>query len=210
VLDFTFTGDGNKAFDGSEDVPAVVASPVFQDYDFSSASDNPHEQYIDAIERSEFDQVWSSAFHLELTPQVMPTLSLTVNATHGQVRTYSTGAPYGCVDALWLQDRMWEYIHAQHISPQTVPIFVMEYTRGGFMSKGSYKPVFEGEHGAGNFSRLHGTAAEVDGQTWIISTFQPAPIRPVTPDHPYTWGNIGVLGHEISEWAYDPYALNTV
>jgi hypothetical protein len=210
-LDFTFTGAGDKAFNGSEDVPAVVGSPMFQGNDYSSFSDNPQEQYLDAIERSEFNQVGSSPFHLELAPTVMPTLSLAVNAAHGQVLTYPSGIQYGCVDAYWLFDRIWEYIHVQHISPQAVPIFVMEYTRGGIMSKGSCIPAYSGVHGAGNPARGHGAVgAEVEGQTWMIASYEPAPIRPITPDHPYTYSNIDTLGHEISEWAHDPYGLNTV
>jgi hypothetical protein len=210
-LDFTFTSAGNRAFNGSEDVPAVVGSPMFQDYDYSSFSDNPHEQYLDAIERSEFNQVGSSPFHLDLAPRVMPTLSLAVNAAHGQVLTYPSGIQYGCVDAYWLFDRIWEYIHVHQISPQTVPIFVMEYTRGGIMSNGSCIPAYSGVHGAGNPARGHGSVgAEVEGQTWMVSSYEPAPIRPVTPDHPYTYSNIDTLGHEISEWAHDPYGLNTV
>jgi hypothetical protein len=210
-LDFAFAGAGNRAFNGSEDVPAVVGSPMFQDYDYSSFSDNPHEQYLDAIERSEFNQVGSSPFHIDLAPKVMPTLSLTVNAAHGQVLTYPSGIQYGCVDAYWLFDRIWEYIHVHKISPQAVPIFVMEYTRGGIMSKGSCIPAYSGLHGAGNPARGPGAVgAEVEGQTWMISTYEPAPIRPITPDHPYTYSNIDTLGHEISEWAHDPYGLNTV
>ncbi|HTJ76556.1 MAG TPA: hypothetical protein VL337_14465 [Acidimicrobiales bacterium] len=210
-LDFAFTGPTNQAFNGSEDVPAVVGSPMFQDNDYSSFSDNPHEQYLDAIERSEFDQVGPSPFHLKLAPQVMPTLSLTVNAAHGQVLTYPSGLHYGCVDAYWLFDRIWEYIHVHQISPQSVPIFVMEYTRGGIMSKGACIPAYSGLHGAGNPGRGQGAyGAEVEGQTWMISTYEPAPIRPITPDHPYTYSNIDTLGHEIAEWAHDPYGLNTV
>jgi hypothetical protein len=210
-LDFGFTSAGNEAFNGSADVPAVLGSPMFQEYDYSSFSGNPSEQYLDAIERSEFNQVGSSPFHLRLAPQVMPTLSLTVNAAHGQVLTYPSGVHYGCVDAYWLFDRIWEYIHVHHISPQSIPIFVMEYTRGGIMSKGSCIPAYSGLHGAGNPGRSQSAAgAEVEGQTWMISTYEPAPIRPITSDHPYTYSNIDTLGHEIAEWAHDPYGLNTV
>jgi hypothetical protein len=46
------------------------------------------------------------------------------------------------------------------------------------------------------------------GQTSMEVSYEPAPIRPITPDHPYTFKDITILGHEIAEWGDDPYALD--
>ena len=210
-VDLSFTSAGGMAFDGSEVSQAVLASPIFQPGDYSAFSANTGVQYLDGVMRSEFDQVGSSPYHLNLAPTLFPTLSLSVPQNHGQVLSYSTGIQYGCVDAHWLADRAWEYMHTHGIQPSTLPIFLIKYTRGGIMSQGSCIPAYSGVHGAGNPGRGNGAASsETMGQTWMVSTYEPAPIRPPTPDHPYTYTNIEVLGHEVAEWANDPYGLNKV
>lgn len=210
-IDLSFAGNGGQAFNGSEVSQAVMGSPIFRPGDYSAFSDNTGVQYLDAVMRSEFDQVGSSPYHLALTPSLLPTLSLSVPQDHGQVLAYPSGIQYGCVDAYWLFDRIWEYIHTHGIQPSTLPVFVFEYTRGGIMSHGTCIPAYSGLHGAGNVGRGHGASnSETMGQTWIISTYEPTAIRPITPDHPYTYRDIDTLGHEVSEWANDPYGLNHV
>jgi hypothetical protein len=61
-------------------------------------------------------------------------------------------------------------------------------------------------HGAGNPGTVEQHTGD-DGVTWMEASYEPAPIRPITPDSPYTQGH-PVLSHEIAEWADDPYALN--
>ncbi len=210
-VDLSFEANGGEAFNGSEVTQALVNSPIFKPADYSAFSNNTAVQYEDAVMRSQFNQVGASSFHLELKPTVMPTLALSVPTVKGQVQAYQSGAQYACVDAEWLFDHMWNYIEAQHISPTTLPIFIFKYMRGGLTRAGTCEPLFVGVHGAGNPARgFPSTHAEPMGQTWILSTYEPAPIRPITPNHPYTFKNIDTLAHEVAEWANDPYGLNIV
>lgn len=211
-VDLAFAGSGGQSFDGSAVTQAVLHSPIFQPADYSSFSANVGVQYLDAVMRSEFDRAGASAYHLELTPTVLPTLALSVPANKGQVLTYpQNGKQYGCVDGHWLADRMWEYLHSHGVSPATLPVLLLEYTRGGFMSHGACIPSFSGLHGAGNPAVGRGAGhSETMGQTWIITTYEPTAIRPPTPDHPYTYRDIDTLAHEVAEWANDPYGNNQV
>jgi hypothetical protein len=168
-------------------------------------------QYEDAVMRSQFNQVGDSPFHLRLTPTVFPTLRLSVPKSNGQVQAYPTGARYGCVDFRWLFMRLWSVIGSLHVSPTSLAIFLTTYVRGGFTSNGACVQYFVGIHGAGNPGAGTGAArSETMGQTWIESSYEPVAIRPITPDHPYTFRDISILGHEIAEWGDDPYALNLV
>jgi hypothetical protein len=106
---------------------------------------------------------------------------------------------------------MWQAISALHVSPTTLPIFIFKWSRGGLMQNGVCQPLYSGFHGAGNPGRNLGAVnSETMGQTWIQATYDPATIRPITPDHPYTYTNVDTLSHEVSEWADDPYGLNSV
>lgn len=210
-IDLSFDANGGQAFNGSDTVPAVLNSPIFKGADYSAFSNNNGVQYLDAVMRSQFNQVGSSGYHLKLSPSVMPTLTLNVPRNRGQIERYPSGAQYGCVESHWLFDRMWEYMNTQSVRPTTLPIFLVEYTRGGAMVNGTCVPVFSGVHGAGNPAAGWGSFnSQTLGQTWILATYEPSPIRPVTPDHPYTYTNVDVLSHEVSEWANDPFAENAV
>jgi hypothetical protein len=210
-IDLSFEANGGQAFNGSEVTQAVVNSPIFKPADYSTFSNNTGVQYGDAVMRSQFNQVGTSPFHLELKPTVMPTLMLSVPKDKGQVQAYTSGAQYACVDFYWLFDHAWSYLDAQHISPTTLPIFIVKYLRGGLTRAGICQAYFVGIHGAGNAGRSFGAVnSERTGQTWIFASYEPAPIRPITPDHPYTFKNVDTLAHEVAEWENDPYGLNLV
>jgi hypothetical protein len=210
-VDLSFDANGGQSFNGSDVTQAVVNSPIFQPADYSAFSNNTGVQYEDAVMRSQFNQVGASPFHLVLQPTVLPALEIHVPADKGQVETYPSGAQYGCVDYLLLFHRMWSYIGSMHISPTTLPIFIMKWMRGGLIKDGICQAGYVGVHGAGNPGRSFGaTNSETTGQTWIEASYEPAPISPITANHPNAFNNIDTLAHEISEWADDPYALNFV
>lgn len=210
-VDLSFEADGGQEFNGSEVTQAVINSPIFKPADYSAFSNNPGVQYGDAVMRSQFNQVGTSSFHLELKPTVLPTLALSVPKDKGQLQAYPSGAQYACVDFFWLFYHAWSYIHAQHISPTTLPIFILKYGRGGLSKAGNCQASFVGIHGAGNPARsVAGFNSETTGQTWIFASYEPAPIRPITLDHPYTFKNVDTLAHEVAEWENDPYGLNVV
>lgn len=210
-VDLSFEAGDGQSFNGSESVQAVVHSPIFQGADYSAFSNNVGVQYEDAVMRSQFNQVGDSPFHLKLQPNVLPTLRLFVPKSNGEVEAYPNGAQYGCVDFAWLYPRLWSAMGSLHISPTTLAIFLTTWVRGGYISHGSCVPYFIGIHGAGNPGRNIGAAhSETMGQTWIEVSYEPASIRPSTPDYPGLFKNILPLGHEIAEWGDDPYTLNTV
>jgi hypothetical protein len=209
-VDLSFEANGGQSFNGSNSVQAVVHSPIFQGADYSAFSNNVGVQYLDAVMRSQFNQVGNSPFHLELQPNVQPPLQLSVPKGQGEVEAYPNGAQYGCVAFSWLYERMWSAIGSRHISPTTLPIFLSTWVRGGYHSHGVCVPYFIGIHGAGTGGALINGTSAVIGQTWMEVSYDPANIRPSTPDYPGLFKDIDALGHEIAEWADDPYAKNTV
>jgi hypothetical protein len=215
-VDLSFEANGGQTFKGSDSVQAVLHSPIFQAADYSAFSDNRGVQYEDAVMRSQFDQVGASPFHLELAPTVLPTLRLSVPKSNGEVQTYANGAQYGCVDFGWLFPRMWSAMGSLHVIPTSLVVFLTTYVRGAYTSRGACIPFFVGIHGAGNPGRGYpengngASSSETMGQTWMVASYEPVAIRPITPDHPYTYRDVEILGHEIAEWADDPYALNVI
>jgi hypothetical protein len=209
ALNFTFEPTG-QSFNASDVVDATVNSPIFQPTDWTAFSNNPHEQYLDAVIRSEFNQVGPSPYHLILAQPKIISVHIDVPAPQGSIRISRTGHPYGCVDGRFTLNTMWNLIGSLHIDPTSLPIFLSNE-----VYPSCRRPIIA-FHGFGPppITALDNpdiTSVEGQGQqsvqTWVWSQYlqpwQYGPREPGTKD-------VNVLGHELSEWANDPFVSNTV
>jgi hypothetical protein len=161
--------------------------------------------------RSEFNQVGSSPFHLELQPSVLPTMSLAVPQQQGAVRTYRNGAVDGCVAWTFLYTHLWSTLHSLHIRPTTLPIFLLKDTLVGDVVHGVCQPVAVGYHAAGDPGRSPSLgASETIGQTFIEATYLTRSYFNPSPAFQHPYRDVEVLSHEISEWENDPFIQNHV
>jgi hypothetical protein len=225
-IDVTFSKQGGFALKGSDVVARVLASPLFNGADFSttptvtSAADadgnvqvipggelsagNTDSQYLDALMRSQFNKV-GTGYHVRLGhPTVMSPWTMDCSKAGGAAFVNARGVAYGMCnnfpfDAPWGQWRL---------DPTHLVIFVSRNIVVG-SARGC---CFLGFHTAG---RVEGRGSGVISgqgaqpvQTWMITTYiDPGLYRPATSPMEST---IEVLGHEIAEWADDPFATNVV
>jgi hypothetical protein len=219
-VDLVFSNNNNYTLNGSDVIPGVLASPVFTPSDFSSTPistggsgalsvGNVNVQYLDAVMRSEFNQT-GTAYHLLLSPNVWPPLTLTVPAGQGGAFVNTRGIPYGSVDKHWFLDRLWEAVHNLNLDPTHLFIFVskstvltsQKFTYGGFhFSSVSHSAPFSGTPPI---------------YTFIWATYNTPGLRSdfqiLQPDGTpgaYFKRDTMILTHEVAEWANDPFNNNS-
>ena len=218
-IDVTVRG---RAFNGSDVIPAVLASPVFQTGDYSStahaststgakgdggvlSAGNDHVQYVDAIMRSQFNK-GGTDYHLSLTPKVRRTVTIDVPDSAGMVRVTRSGIANALVDETWFQPKVEGLTASLHyLQPHRLALFI---TNDVMLYVGAGCCVF-GAHGTTD------TTAEGNGsdgrqslQTFVwASWITPGSFSPFT-----SWAkqDISGLSHEIAEWAADPFLTNFV
>src|SRR4029077_1207589 len=108
---------GGRAFNGSDVIPAVLASPLFQTGDYSSttaassrtgaagpggelSAGNVDVQLLDATMRSQFNKV-GTGYHLYLTPKVRRAVAIDVPDSAGLIRVTPFGVANALVDKTW-------------------------------------------------------------------------------------------------------------
>jgi len=186
---------GPIALDGTNVVPAVQNSPIFQVADYNAGgTDLGVTQYGDALQRGEFNNLpgFSPDYHVLLgTPTVMPTVTVTVtSATQGNLYRLRSGGLIGVVTSSFLNAQINSQIHG--FTANTLPIFLTDN-------------VFEGFDGTINTCCVLGyhnsqQPPATTAKTWIYAartepgTFVNNVILDVQP-----------LSHEVAEWLNDPF-----
>ena len=190
--------DGN-VLDATPDAIDAAASPLFQAGAFAEGAT----QYGDAMQRGEFWQTMATSYHVLLgTPELLPTVEVTVPPAKGSTFLAPGGHLEAHVDAVWLVNLIHQTIAARHISPTSLPIVLSHDTI-------ALGPRFVGAHGTtGGWQCRDTSCGSVNGngrqpvQTYVYATWFP---------HTFTTNpDAVVLSHEIAEWLNDPFADNTV
>ena len=217
-LRLSFERNGGYTLDGADEVALTVASPLFQNADYTStahssggagplSAGNVGVQYEDAIMRSQFDKVGSS-YHLVLGgPTLLPTVSLSVPMVEGSVYVNSRNVVYGIADGGWFSDRVQQLLGQLHIDPTHLPIFL---TDNVFLAYGQWCCAL-GYHGAmKSVGRGYGSTS--GSGTQAVNTFiYAAYVRPGTYQQVVEFTtDIHPLSHEIAEWTADPFINNTI
>jgi hypothetical protein len=163
-------------------------------------------QYIDALQRAEFQTTVNAAHHTNLSATVGATLTVSINAGNAGSTTAAVFSVGGCgagtlgvVNINTLNSQFTSYITAHGLNASQFPLFVL------------YNAVMS--NGAANntanccilgFHNALGNSTAAPGQTYGVADFQ---------GNATTFTGVSdttVLAHEIGEWANDPSGLNSV
>jgi hypothetical protein len=216
---------GGRAFNGSDVIPAVLASPIFQTSDYAStgaaststgargaggelSAGNVDVQLLDATMRSQFNKVGTD-YHLYLEPIVRRPVTISVPAALGVLRTSRGGITSARVDVTWFQPQVEGLTASLHyLQPHRLALFITNDVR----LYGNHDPVIccvFGAHGTTD------TTAEGNGsdgrqslQTFVWASWMTAGIA--NPATAWAVQDINGLSHEIAEWAADPFETNVV
>ena len=213
------------AFNGSDVVPTVLASPLFQNGDYSSTSaastatggrgaggelsaGNVDVQLLDATMRSQFNKI-GTGYHLYLSATVRSPVTIEVPAEFGVLMTSRGGTTFADIDQTWFQPQVEGLTASLHyLQPHRLALFLTN----DVMLYGNHNPmaccVF-GAHGTTD------TTAEGNGsegrqglQTFVWASWIKA--GTFSPTKSWAKQDISGLSHEIAEWAADPFANNIV
>ncbi len=224
IIPLNVNVDG-MAFNGSDSVAGVVASPLFQNGDFSGApatgvgprgpggplsAGNSGVQLLDATMRSQFDKVGTD-YHLVLgAPVVFDPVTINVAADKSLLRVSPVGVVVATVDEGWFQTRVQNQLKRRHLDPTRLAIFLTK----NVLLYADHNPTHccsVGGHGAGHATGGLGGPVNGNGNqpihtfvwsSWLTSGFF----------GPGMWVMKDIVGlsHEIAEWANDPFNTNTV
>lgn len=209
-LRLAFEANNGFALDGTNEVGLTLASPIFQNRDYSStphsfggagplSSGNVGVQYADAVMRSQFNKT-GTGYHLVLEPHVLPTQSFSVPVPKGTAFINTQGVIFGIVDTGWLLTRLQELVGQLHIDPTHLAIFLTDDVIVTGRDGGWYL----GFHTADRQAQANGAQAV---HTYIYATYVQAGLfREVVENVK----DVHTLSHEIAEWAADPFINNTI
>jgi len=228
IIPLNVNVDG-ASFNGSDAVNAVLASPLFQNNNYTSTASatnaiggkgtggalsagNTGAQLLDATMRSEFNKVGSSeTYHLMLdTPAVFD--PVTIDVPDGMGILMRPGfITYANVDSHWFSTRIQNQLGRLHLDPTRLAIFLTDDVilsdgpnpAGGFVL---------GAHGAGPATSSSNGSANGNGdqpvQTFVWGSWlTPGFFRRSTN---FAVQDVYALSHEVVEWANNPFSDNTV
>jgi len=209
-------------FNADDVVASTLASPLFQSNDYSSTAKStggPGElslgnvgQLQDATMRSQFDKV-GSGYHLYLgSPSVVPTQTIDVPQKQGYVLVSARGVPFGDVDISWWSTRIQELMNSLHLDPTHLSIFLTNNTMLYVQQNNPFACCVIGYHGAAHVPGGGGGATNGNGNQGVNTFVYASYTTPGTFSQRsgYFVKDIHSLGHEVAEWADDPYINNTV
>jgi len=226
-LNLTFDSAPGYALNGSDVVARTLASPIFQNNDYSATSavsgaadaigripvvaggplsaGNTNVQYLDAIMRSQFNRV-GTGYHVILQPTVLPAVPVNIPTDQGLLLRNPVGVLWG----LQADPRAFDGVLAKlHLDPTHLWILL---TDNVFLGSPIGVCCATGFHATGLVAGRGGAQGSAQGDqplpTWIYSAYvRPGTYNPVF--RPF-WSDINTLSHEIAEWADDPFINNYV
>jgi hypothetical protein len=229
-----------QTYTGADAVPAILASPQFQNADYSLTSaastgpdillnlpggakgpggalsaGNSGIQLEDATMRAQFNKV-GTGYHLILgAPVVHDSITISVPANHGVVATRNAlrGVYFGDVDVNWFAAKLQNLNNSLgYIDPTHLPLYVTN----DVMLFSEPDPIngccIIGFHGAGIVPGRSTGSVHGNGNQPVQTYAWTSYITPGTFNPINSWAvqDIHALSHEIAEWADDPFVNNTV
>jgi hypothetical protein len=233
-MSFTFVSSADPnihTLDGTDRVLDTVRSPMFDDdADIGAAAnatasappDTPgvapanarpvqeprdRTQVADAIYRAQFGKT-GTRYHLYLgQPTILPAVSFSVPANQGFIAIgRRTGSRIGLMSISWFSSRLNETMRNLHISPKTLPIFLVNNVFLYIGSPGNCCVL--GYHGA--TSSLNGNGQQ-SVNTYMFASYSDPGIFGANPGDAISYiEDIHGLSHEVQEWVDDPFVNNIV
>jgi hypothetical protein len=204
-LNLSFAADGGLELDASQEADWVEESPIFVPTPMPSVE---QAQYLDAVMRSEFNQI-GSGYHVLLTTSTpLPAESLTVPPNQGALYVTPDGTLLGLVNQAWFSAQVQSLLAGSQLDPTTLPIVVSSNV---FLYQKSAATgcCTLGFHGAAHPTGMGTGSAHGNGDqpvqtfawaSWISS--------------PQIFGtditDVAGLSHEVAEWGHDPFSTNSV
>jgi hypothetical protein len=225
-LDVTVAG---QTFSGSDAVAAVVASPLFQNGDYSTtahvtralggkgsggnlSAGNDGVQLLDATMRAQFNKV-GTGYHLILEPTVLDAVAIDVSDDNGTTLTspMPRNITYADLSDHWFATRIQNQLGKLHLDPTRLALFLTK----DVVLFGGGNPMnccVIGAHGAGPATGQTNGSAHGNGnqpvQTYAWASWMTAGF--FSPRTSWAKQDIHGLSHELAEWASNPFVDNTV
>jgi len=226
---------GGSSYNGTDRVGAVLASPLFQNGDFSTttaatdnmglegpggalSAGNAGVQLEDATMRAQFNKV-GTGYHVILgTPVVHTPITINVPAEHGTQITNVRGITFADVNINWFAAQLQNLNSSLgYIDPTHLPLYVTNEVML-YIGQNPGNCCVIGFHGAGIVPGLSNGPGNGAGTqpvltyawaSWVVpGTFRIAPTSTRLAD--WALQDIHAFSHEISEWADDPFVNNFV
>ncbi len=227
-LNFNVAG---KSYNGSDVVAPILASPQFQNGDYTTTSastlasggfgsggqlsaGNSGVQLEDATMRAQFNEV-GSGYHLYLgQPVVHPAVTIDVPAEHGVIATRNParGVYYADIQLSWFVAKLQNLNSSLgYVDPTHLPLYVTNEVMLYIGSNPANCCVI-GFHGAGLVPGLGAGDTHGNGNQSVLTYAWTSYVTPGTFNPISSWAlqDIHALSHEIAEWADDPFVNNTV
>jgi len=217
------------SFNGTDVVPATLASPQFAGNDYGStpfatagASNLPRGpggtlsqgdagqslQLEDATMRAQFNRTGAAnPYHLVLHPNVLPAVTINVPSNQGTLLQSGRGVIFPSIDIGWWSAQIQNLISQS--DPTHLPIFLTNNVML-FEGKSPLNCCVIGFHGTKN-KNTGSNGSETRTQTFAWASWvQPGLYSRANGGTDWALQDIHALSHEISEWADDPFVNNTV
>jgi hypothetical protein len=224
-------------FDGTAVVPATLASPQFANNDYGStpaataAGAFPNSpsfiegpggalsqgdagqslQLEDATMRAQFNKTGSSSYHLNLSPNLKPAVTINVPQNQGTLIVSGRGVIGADIDVGWWSSMINNLENSA--DPTHLPIYL---TNQVLLYDGNNPSncCIIGYHGTGA-TGLGGGSGNSNGNAKVQTFAWASYVQPGFYSRPaggtdWALQDIHALSHEISEWADDPFVNNTV
>ena len=224
---------GGESFNGADVVAATLASPVFalNDYGFTPFATAPGAfpnfprriqgpggalsqndagnqlQVLDATMRAQFNKTGSSSYHLRLNPVVHDAITIVVPNGQGTVLQSVRGVHFGDIKDQWWSTRIQNLDSSLgYVDPTHLPIYLTKDV-ALYHDNNPFSCCVEGFHGAGSSNNGNGNQPV---QTFVWASYFSPGFFIRLDGSAWALQDINVVTHEISEWADDPFANNTV
>jgi hypothetical protein len=220
-----------QAFNGSDVVAPILASPQFQNSDYTStpastnstggkgtggalSAGNSNVQLEDATMRAQFNKV-GTGYHLYLgTPVVHDPITIDVPAEHGVIATRNParGVYFADVNIQWFSAKLQNLNNSLgYVDPTHLPLYVTNDVMLYIGSNPANCCVI-GFHGAGIVPGKTNGPGHGNGNQPVLTYAWTSYVTPGTfnPNSSWALQDIHALSHEIAEWADDPFVNNNV
>jgi hypothetical protein len=219
-------------FNGTDVLAATLASPQFATTDYGStpfatagAANLPRGpggvlsqgdagnllQLQDATMRAQFNKTGASTYHLNLHPNVLPTVTINIPSNQGTLLQSGRGVIFADVNISWWAAQI------QNLETSADPTHLPVYLTNNVLlhiGKDIFNCCVIGFHGtrasgSGGGSNNSTGNAKVQTFAWA-SWVQPGIYARPNGGTDWALQDIHALSHEIAEWADDPFVNNLV
>jgi hypothetical protein len=170
-------------------------------------------QLQDATMRAEFNKVGPSNYHLRLQPNVLPAVTIDVPQSMALLLQSGRGVVFPGIEYTWWAAQIQQL--EQSADPTHLALYLTDDLLLIFQHAGGFSCCVGGFHSAKAVGHDEVGSGNSNGnapvQTFAWASYF-SPGLYARPNGGNYWGlqDIVALSHEISEWADDPFASNTV